>query len=118
MKPPAAPSLSARTISLNVWFKLTEGVDVLPDGEREAAAGAVDAEEDHGDVLRGAHASPRRAGVAVVHVALVQRQRVVLGAGELLSLHHPAVEHLHRDRGDAEGGGTAQRIAAGGWGCA
>lgn len=95
-----------------MWFELTEGVDVLPDGEREAAAGAVDAEEHHGDVLRGAHAPPRRAGVAVVHVALVQRQRVVLGAGELLSLHHPAVEHLHRDRGDAEGGGTERRIPA------
>jgi len=76
---------------------LTERVDVLPDRQGEAAAGVVDAEEDHGHVLGGAHASPQRARVAVVHVALVQRQRVVLGAGELLSLHHPAVEHLSRD---------------------
>lgn len=39
------------------WFLLTERVDVFPDGQREAAAGVVDAEEDHGHVLRGAHAA-------------------------------------------------------------
>lgn len=74
---------------------LTERVGVLPDGKGETAAGVVDAEKDHGHVLRGAHASPQGARVAVIHVALVQRQRVVLGAGELLSLHHPAIKHLH-----------------------
>lgn len=74
---------------------LTKRVDVLPDGEREAAASTVDAEEDHGNILGGAHGAARHAGVAVVHVALAQRQRVVLAAGELLPLHHPAVKHLH-----------------------
>lgn len=40
---------------------LTERVDVLPDGEREAAASAVDAEEDHGNILGGAHRAARHA---------------------------------------------------------
>lgn len=83
---------------------LTEGVDVSPDGQGEAAAGAVDAEEDHGHVLRGAHASPRRSRVAVIHVALVQGQRVILRAGELVPLHHPAVKHLHGTHGQGESG--------------
>ena len=73
---------------------LTEGVDVFPDCQGEAAAGVVNAEEHHGHVLRGAHASLQGSRVAVIHVALVQRQQVILGAGELLSFHHPAVEHL------------------------
>lgn len=68
---------------------------MLPDGEREAAASAVDAEEDHGNILGGAHGAAWHAGVAIVHVALAQRQWVVLAAGELLPLHHPAVKHLH-----------------------
>lgn len=74
---------------------LTERIDVLPDGQGETADGVVDAEKDHGHVLRGAHACPQRGRVAVIHVALVQRQRVVLGTGELLPFHHPAVKHLH-----------------------
>lgn len=69
---------------------------MLPDGQGEAAAGVVHAEKDHGHVLRGAHAPPQRPRVTVIHVALVQRQRMILGAGELLSFHHPAIKHLHR----------------------
>lgn len=38
---------------------LTERVGVFPDCQGEAAAGVVDAEEDHGHVLRGAHGSPQ-----------------------------------------------------------
>lgn len=68
---------------------------MLPDGQGETAAGVVDAEKDHGHILRGAHASPQRARVTVIHVTLVQRQRVILGAGERLSFHHPAIKHLH-----------------------
>lgn len=79
---------------------LTERIDVFPDRQREAAAGVVDAEEDHGHVLRRAHASPQRARVAVIHVALVEGQWVILGAGELFSFHHPAVKHLGRDGED------------------
>lgn len=66
----------------------------LLDGEGEAAAGAVNAEEDHGDVLRGAAGGPGALGGAVVGVALVERQRMVLPAGELLPLQNPAVKDL------------------------
>lgn len=37
---------------------LTERIDVFPDCQGEAAASVVNSEEDHGHVLRGAHASP------------------------------------------------------------
>lgn len=66
----------------------------LLDGEGEAAVGAVNAEEDHGDVLRGAAGGPGALGGAVVGVALVERQRMVLPAGELLPLQNPAVKDL------------------------
>lgn len=69
---------------------------MLPDGQGERAARVVDAEKDHGHVLRGAHASPQRPRVTVIHVALVQGQRMILGAWELLSFHYPAIKHLHR----------------------
>lgn len=69
---------------------------MLPDGQGESAARVVDAEKDHGHVLRGAHAAPQRPRVAVIHVALVQGQRMILGAWELLSFHYPAIKHLHR----------------------
>lgn len=75
---------------------LTERVDVFPDSEGEAAASIVNAEEDHSHVLRGAHSSPQWSRVTVIHIALVQRQRVILRAGELFSFHHPAVKHLYR----------------------
>lgn len=74
--------------------RLTEGVVELLDGQREAAVGALDAEEDHGDVLGGATGGGGSGGGAVVGVALVHRQLVVLPAGELLSLQNPAVKHL------------------------
>lgn len=79
---------------MNVTIVLTEGMNMFPDCQGKAAASVVNAEEDHGHVLRGAHASLQGSGVAVIHIALVQRQRVVLGAGELLSFHHPAIKHL------------------------
>lgn len=63
-------------------------------GEGEATVRAVDAEEDHGDVLRGAAGGPGALGGAVVGVALVERQRMVLPAGELLPLQNPAVKDL------------------------
>lgn len=66
----------------------------LLDGEGEATVGAVNAEEDHGDVLRGAAGGPGTLGGAVVGVALVERQRMVLPAGELLPLQNPAVKYL------------------------
>lgn len=66
----------------------------LLDDEGEAAVGAVHAEEDHGDVLRGAAGGPGALGGAVVRVALVERQRMVLPAGELLPLENPAVKYL------------------------
>lgn len=50
---------------------LTEGVVQLFDSEGEAAVGAVDAEEDHGDVLGGAAGGSWCRGRAVVRVALV-----------------------------------------------
>ena len=73
---------------------LTEGVVQLFDGEGEATVSAVEAEEDHGDVLRGAAGGSCCRGGAVVCVALVERQLVVLLAGELLSLQDPAIKHL------------------------
>lgn len=73
---------------------LTEGVVELLDGQGEAAVGALDAEEDHGDVLGGAAGGGASRGGAVVCVALVHGQLVVLPAGELLSLQNPAVKHL------------------------
>ncbi len=89
-------------LSVSVKVSLTERIDVFSDCEREAAACVVNAKEDHGHVLRGAHASPRRSRVAEVHVAFVQRQRVILGAGELLAFHHPAVKHLQGTRQQQE----------------
>lgn len=65
---------------------LTEGVVELLDGQGEAAVGALDAEEDHGDILGGATGGSGSSGGAVVGVALVHGQLVVLPAGELLSL--------------------------------
>lgn len=74
---------------------LTEGVVELPDSQGEAAVGALDAEEDHGDILGGASGGGGSSGGgAVVGVALVHRQLVVQPAGELLSLQNPAVKHL------------------------
>lgn len=68
---------------------------MFSDGKREAAASTVDAEEDHGNILRGAPSAVWHARVAVIHVALSKWQRVVLVTGELLSLHHPAIKHLY-----------------------
>lgn len=76
---------------------LTKGVVQLFDSEGEAAVVAVDAKEDHGDVLRGAAGGSRRRRGAVVRVALVHRELVVLTAGELLSLQDPAVKHLEEE---------------------
>lgn len=48
-----------------LWFihvcdnLLTERINVFPDCQGEAAASVVNAEEDHGHVLGGAHASPQ-----------------------------------------------------------
>lgn len=83
------------SLGMDVTLLLTERIYVFPDYQGKAAACVVNAEEDHGHVLRGAHASPQGSWVAVIHIALVQGQRVVLGAGELLSFHHPAIKHLH-----------------------
>ena len=58
----------------------------------------MNAEEQHGNVLRRPHGSPDRPRVAVVHIAFHQRQGVVLGTRELLSLHHPAIKHLGEER--------------------
>lgn len=69
----------------------------LLDDEGETAVGAVHAEEDHGDVLRGAAGGPGARGGAVVRVALVERQRMVLPAGELLPLENPAVKYLREE---------------------
>lgn len=66
----------------------------LLDDQGEAAVGAVHAEEDHGHVLRRAAGGPGALGGAVVRVALVERQRMVLPAGELLALQDPAVKYL------------------------
>ena len=89
------------------WTLLTERVGESPDGEGEATAGGLDTEEDHGHVPRGAHGSPGRARLPVVHIALLQRQRVVLGTAQLLPLHHPPVTPLsarcaQRARGEGE----------------
>lgn len=78
---------------------LTGRVVQLFDGEGEAAVGALDAEEDHGDVLRGAAGGSSCSWRgAVVCVALVQRELVVLPTGELLSLQNPAVKHLQEEK--------------------
>lgn len=70
----------------------------LSDSEGEATVRAVNAKEDHGDVLRGAAGGPRSCGGAVVGVALVERELVVLPAGELLPLQDPAVKHLREEK--------------------
>ena len=69
---------------------------MLAHGDGEAVARMANVEEEHEDVLRGAHAGPpgQLVRVAVVHVALVQRQGVVLETWEPLALHHPTVKHL------------------------
>lgn len=85
---------------------LTEGIVQLLDDEGEAAVGAVHAEEDHGDVLRGAAGGPGALGGAVVRVALVERQRVVLPAGELLPLENPAVKYLREESMQGFSSGT------------
>lgn len=69
----------------------------LPDSEGEATVSAVNAKEDHGDILRRAAGGSRRCGGTEVCVALVQRQRMVLTAGELLSLQNPAIKYLEDD---------------------
>lgn len=69
----------------------------LLDDEGETAVGAVHAEEDHGDVLRGAAGGPGACGGAVVRVALVEREWMVLPAGELLPLENPAVKYLREE---------------------
>lgn len=71
---------------------------LLFDSECEATVRAVNAEEDHGDVLRRAACGSCCCGGAVVCVALVQREQVVLTAGELLSLQNPAVKHLLEEK--------------------
>lgn len=78
----------------------------LLDDEGEAAVWAVHAEEDHGDVLRGAAGGPSALGGAVVRVALVERQRVVLPAGELLPLENPAVKYLREESMQGFSSGT------------
>lgn len=66
----------------------------LLDGKGEACVGAVNAEEDHGNVLRGEGGGCGALGGAVVRVTLVEGQRMVLPAGELLPLQNPAVKNL------------------------
>lgn len=77
--------------------RLTEGVVQFFDREGEAAVGALNAEEDHGDVLRGAAGGSWGCGGAVVCVALVHGKLVVLAAGELLSLQKPAIKDLQTE---------------------
>lgn len=77
----------------------------LFDCKGEATLRAVNAEEDHGDVLRGAAAGSWHWRGAVVCVALVQRELVVSTTGELLTLQNPAIKHL---RGG--GGGVLKLI--------
>lgn len=64
------------------------------ESEAEAAVRAVDAKEDHGNVLRGPGGDRLRCGGAIVRVALVWKKRVIIAAGELLSLQNPAVKNL------------------------
>lgn len=85
--------VSCRDCGLAVHGGLTEGIVELLDSQGEAAVRALDAEEDHGDVLGGATGGGSRGG-AVVGVALVHWQLVVLPAGELLPLQDPAVKRL------------------------
>lgn len=47
------------SLRMDVTLLLTERIYVFPDYQGEAAACVVNAEEDHGHVLRGAHASPQ-----------------------------------------------------------
>lgn len=58
----------------------------------------MDAEEDHGDILGRAAGGCRSCRGAVVRVALVHWQLVVLPAGELLPLQNPAVKHLREEQ--------------------
>lgn len=46
------------SLLMGVTILLTERIYVFPDYQGKAAASIVNAEEDHGHVLRGAHASP------------------------------------------------------------
>lgn len=86
------------TVTLIFFFPvlnlLTEWVYLPLDRQREAAARIVNAEEDHGHILRWAHASFRCSWVAVIHVTLMHWQWMVLEAGELLPFQHPAIKHL------------------------
>lgn len=74
---------------------LTKGVGDFCHRDGESAPSTVYAEEDHGHVLRGAYHTPGGASRAVVYVALIERVRVVLGTGKLLSFKDPAVKYLH-----------------------
>lgn len=75
---------------------LTERVVQLFDCKGEATLRAVNAEEDHSNVLRGAAAGSWHWRGAVVCVALVQRELVVSTAGELFTFQNPAIKHLGR----------------------
>lgn len=91
-----SPATIKQPLGLFLPWGLTEGVVLLLDGECEASVGTVNAEEDHGDVLTGTAGNPWCVGGAVVCVALLQGQWVVLGAGEHVSLQDPAIKYLPR----------------------
>lgn len=54
----------------------------------------MESEEQHRHVLRRAHDRLSRSGVAIVRVTLIQRERMILRAWKLFTLHHPSIEHL------------------------
>lgn len=62
---------SALKYSQGSCRRLTEGIVQLFDGEGKASVEAVNAVEDHGDILGGAAGGSRSCGGAVVCVALV-----------------------------------------------
>ncbi len=73
---------------------LTEWIDEFAECYCEAAPWLVESEEQHGDILRRPYDWSSHSSLAVIRVTLVQRKRMVLCAGKLLALHHPAVKYL------------------------
>lgn len=73
---------------------LTERIDEFAECYCEAAPGLVESEEQHGDILRRPYNWSSHSSLAVIRVTLVQRKRMVLCAGKLLTLHHPAIKYL------------------------
>lgn len=54
----------------------------------------MDPEEDHGHILGGSDAPSAETTLTEIYVPLTRGERMILGAGELLSLENPTIKYL------------------------